>query len=371
MAHDFWQHSGYSRLNFPAAGWPQASEALIQAYLARPELRPLPESCPAERALHDRLYRDSRYRPTPLELAELHDPSVRENYELVMRFRDHVFASEDLRVAYLDLVRRGHPPLPLLFRQHLVMLLLRHLLADCTDAWTLRAAEMLFRAQLPWEPEPEPAAEVEAEAGAVEVEAEAGSRGAPRLLLADHAVLTDVETHGGYGNLGRLVADSGVPLNRRPLWILEEETAQSYWLRDSFHDSLLPFGPRTGQQALAEVLARWIQAMVGETVTLIPLAGDPVALWSRPWRQRLPLDEAALELTLPLCPLPGMARPVALFRLDWAAGGSRADAPIEESLCVVLAADGEGIIRLEPASLCLSLPRLRDEKQHEDRVTRG
>ena len=57
---DFWRSSGYDLLDRHADGTLGITDAFLAAYLARPEMAPVPESCAAERALHGALLADPR-----------------------------------------------------------------------------------------------------------------------------------------------------------------------------------------------------------------------------------------------------------------------------------------------------------------------
>ena len=85
---DFWRSSGYDLLDRRADGTLGITEAFIAAYLARPEMAPVPESCAAERALHVALLADPRRPVTPVNLVAIRDKDARENYGVFARFRD-------------------------------------------------------------------------------------------------------------------------------------------------------------------------------------------------------------------------------------------------------------------------------------------
>src|SRR6267154_6182518 len=75
------------------------------------------------------------------------DEDARENWELMIAFRDRLLGQRTLEAAYLDLIRHGVGNTPPLFLNHLVQLILRNLLDGCDDPFVLRAAELLFRPQ--------------------------------------------------------------------------------------------------------------------------------------------------------------------------------------------------------------------------------
>ena len=112
---EFWRSSGYDLLDRRADGMLGITDAFLAAYLARPEMAPLPESCAAERALHAALLADPRRPVTPVNLVGIRDKDARENYGVFARFRDWLVRHETAERAYLALFRAGGVPFPALF----------------------------------------------------------------------------------------------------------------------------------------------------------------------------------------------------------------------------------------------------------------
>src|SRR5262245_57713246 len=104
---DFWPSLGHHLLDLDASGVLVVTDELLKAYLARPELAPPPEACPAERALHASLLADPRRSVAASEIAAIADADARENWEVLIAFRDRLIAHKTLEAAYLDLVRHG------------------------------------------------------------------------------------------------------------------------------------------------------------------------------------------------------------------------------------------------------------------------
>src|SRR6266851_4660171 len=102
---DFWLSSGFPVLRRDASGNLQVSDDFLRAYLARPELRPVQESCAAEIALHSALLADPRQMVDEGRLATLADADMRDNYRHLLRFRDRLLASPSLEACYLGLFR--------------------------------------------------------------------------------------------------------------------------------------------------------------------------------------------------------------------------------------------------------------------------
>jgi hypothetical protein len=135
---DFWRHSGYHLAGKDANGRLLPTDDLLRAYFARPEVAPIAESCANERALFERLMHAPSLTVGSKDLALLADPDARENYAVVLRFRDHLLQSGTLEAAYRglfsdrsgrasDFAARGLPPM---FADQLVQMILRGILAE-------------------------------------------------------------------------------------------------------------------------------------------------------------------------------------------------------------------------------------------------
>ena len=71
---DFWRSSGWHLLDRGDNGHHLRSDDFLRAYLLRPELAPVDESCRAERQLHAALLDQPRRPITPVTLLRLKDP---------------------------------------------------------------------------------------------------------------------------------------------------------------------------------------------------------------------------------------------------------------------------------------------------------
>ena len=103
---DFWISSGHHLLDRDEAGRLLVTDAFLKAYLARPELLPPENACEAELRLHHDLLMHHPRRPVERqEIAAIEDPDARENWELMVAFRDRLMAAPSLEAAYLQLAR--------------------------------------------------------------------------------------------------------------------------------------------------------------------------------------------------------------------------------------------------------------------------
>ena len=140
LSKDFWLSCGHHLLDRDAGGGLVVTDEFLKAYIARPELAPPVEACAAERALHARLLADPRAAVAASAVEAIADADARENWQVMVGFRDHLLRHPTLEAAYIELVRRNlkFPPL---FLNQLVHLILRNALDGCADPFVLRAAE--------------------------------------------------------------------------------------------------------------------------------------------------------------------------------------------------------------------------------------
>jgi hypothetical protein len=239
---DFWLSCGHHLTDRDAGGGLLVTEEFLKAYFARTELRPPPEAGAAERALHAALLADPRRHVGASDLARIPDADGRENWELMLAFRDELLRHRTLEGTYLHLVRHGVGKTPPLFLSQLVHLILRNALDDCADPYVLRAAELFFRPQ--------------------------------RMTLHEGSLIAaDDETIAGTGAapLSPLVSMLGIP-SAAEIDVLVDDNADTYWERSDRFDMALDLtAGRRGLQALGEVMARWVSHMLAIHVNIEPL----------------------------------------------------------------------------------------------------
>jgi hypothetical protein len=97
--------------------------------------------------LHASLLADPRLPVSAADIASIADPDARENWQLLIDFRDHLLRYETLEAAFSALLRKGVGNVPPLFLNQLMHVILRNALDDVQDARVLRAAELFFRTQ--------------------------------------------------------------------------------------------------------------------------------------------------------------------------------------------------------------------------------
>ena len=329
---DFWLSCGHHLLDRGAGGGLVLTDEFLKVYLARPELTPPPEACAAERALHSSLLAEPRRPVGPAEIASLGDADARENWQVMLAFRDHLIGHRTLEAAYLDFIRRG-VKFPHLFMNQLVHVILRNALDACADPYVLRAAELFFRPQ--------------------------------RMTLHEGSLIAaDEETIAGQSGapVSPLVSMLGIPAEAE-IDVMNDDNAEYYFEHsDSFHVALDLTAGRRGLAALGTAIERWIAHLLAIEVAVEPFSevrdasltwyvgldaegtriGD--ALWNGE-----ELDEAA------------RARVVGLHRLRFADPGVALDRVEGEPVYLILAMDRDNILRMKPQNLVTGLPIKRLE----------
>lgn len=326
---EFWVSSGHHLAGRTEGGGLAVTDALLLAYLARPELVPPPEACPAERALHAGLLADPRRPVRPGEVEDLADPDARENWAIMLAFRDRLAAARSVEGAYLDLVRRGPAGTPPLFLDQLVHLILRNALDACDDPRVLRAGELFFRKQ--------------------RVSIRDGS-----ALLADAEV---IEARESVAQPSPLVAMLGMePASE--LDVLSDDNAWSYWSRSDAFTMVLNLGsdPRS-RAGLARVIEAWVHHLLGVAVRVEPVA----RIEDRDWRWFVGLDAEATRIGNALWNGEALdaarrARLLALFSLTFADAGQADPRVGARPVHLLLAMTPERTLTLKPQNLIVGLP---------------
>jgi hypothetical protein len=325
---DFWLSCGHHLLDRDPGGGLLLTDEFLKLYLARPEVIPPAEACPAERSLHAALLADPRRPVTAAETAAVADADARENWQLLIGFRDHLLRHRTLEAAYANLVRKGVGKTPPLFISQLVHVILRNALDGVDDARVVRAAELFFRTQ--------------------------------RVTLHEGSLLVaDEETIGGINPvpITPLVSMLGIPAEAE-IDILNDDNAASYWERSDRFDMALDLsGGRAGLAALGEAMRRWIAHLLGLEVTIKPLT----ALNEAPLTWYVGLDATATRLGDRLwngeaLDNAAMSAVVGLFALRFRYASVMLDKVKGEPVYLILAMTADKTIRMKPQNLITGLP---------------
>ena len=332
---DFWQSSGYSLLKKGGDGRLVVTDDYLRLYYARPELAPLPESCPAERALHAALVADPRRKVRTEELAGIADADARENYAVMLRFRDELLAAGSLESFYAGLFQRD-VAVPPDFIHHTAQVILRGMLEGCEDGLEARAAELFFRKQ-----------RVSINDGAI--------------MVADDETVEMHASGSSFGSLGRLLQEGQTPMRTVELDVLDEGSAGRYFERDERYDTVINLNHgRAGCAALCRVLERWIAHFHGVRAGVKPVREIPDEEWV--WHVGLDAESSAMLNELyngGEVEEERMKRVIGLFRADFrdpvVLRPEVAGAPV--FLGIAMAPDGS--LRMKPQNLLVNLPLAR------------
>src|SRR6476659_7447196 len=100
---DFWLSCGHHLLDRDSGGGLVVTDDFLKVYLARPELAPPPEACAVERTLYAALMAEPRRPVSAAEIAAIADPDARENWQVMIAFRDRLLKHPTLEAAYADI----------------------------------------------------------------------------------------------------------------------------------------------------------------------------------------------------------------------------------------------------------------------------
>jgi hypothetical protein len=255
------------------------------------------------------------------------DVDARENWSLLIPWRDHLIRHHTVEAAYLDIARNGKK-VPHLFLNQLVHLILRNVLDRCGDPFVLRAAELFFRPQT--------------------------------LTLQDGSlVAADEETVSGIGStpLSPLVSMLGLPAAAN-IDVLSDQNGSQYWERSDRFDMALDLTVgRRGLAALGEVIASWISHLLALDVAVEALAemrdaefswyvgldAEGTRIGDMLWKGE-ELDDASRSQT------------VGLYRLTFRAIGHVLERLRGEPVYLIAAMSPDKVLRLKPQNLLTGLP---------------
>jgi hypothetical protein len=325
---DFWISSGHHLLDREQGGGLLVTDEFLKLYLARPELIPPPEACVVERTLHGALLADPRIDVSTSDIAAIADPDARENWQVLIAFRDLLLRHRTLEGAYAELMRTGPGNMPLLFVNHLVHVILRNALDGAEDAQVVRAAELFFRTQ--------------------------------RVTLHENSLIAaDDETIGGISPtpVTPLVSMFGIP-GEANIDVLNDENGSSYWERSDRFDMAIDLtAGHAGLEALAEAMRRWIVHVLGIAVEIEPLSelrdvslawyvgldAEATRIGDMMWNGE-EIDEAT------------KSRVVGLFALTFPDPSVVIDRVKGEPVYLILAMTPDKTIRMKPQNLTTGLP---------------
>lgn len=333
---EFWKSAGYHLVSRNQGGWLTVTPDLIRAYLTRPEIHPVEESCRAEHKLFEALMADPERSVSEADLSAMTDPDAIDNYRVVLGFRDHLLKHKTVEAAYAALFQGAAISIPPVFLDQLVHLILRNILRQCNDPIRLRAAELFFREQ--------------------SVSLDDG-----RVTIADTEILENMAETGGMGGLGALLRESGTPMREVSLDVLSEDNAAIYWDRSDRFDTALDFRfTEPGPDAFARVLEAWVKHFTGVACRIQPV----MKIRDERWSWHVGLDAQATQLLNRLYQGDSLSdeealRILSLFRLDFLNKRDQREDLAGKPVWLGLAMGPDKRLRMKPQNLLVNLPLAR------------
>jgi hypothetical protein len=326
---DFWIACGHHLLDRDQAGRLLVTDAFLKAYLARPELLPPDDACEAEVRLHHDLLAHHPRRPVEAaEIAAIADADARENWRLMIAFRDRLLTAPSLEAAYLALARGAAAGTPPLFMDHLAQVALRNALDGMADPFVLRAAELFFRPQ-----------RVSFHEGA--------------MLLADAEMIEQHERDRQAFPLINMLSGPAVTA----LDVLDSENADSYFGRSDAFDMVLNLGVVASRRGLATAMEAWVYHLLKVRVAIEPVE----RVEDDSWRWFVGLDAEATRIGNALWrggetePDAG-ERIICLFRLSFPDPGDAQAHIGDRPVWLILAMTPDRTVRMKPQNLIAGLP---------------
>ena len=331
---DFWFESGYKLLDKTVDGNLLITDDFLRAYLMRPEMEPVEESCNAERNLHARLIEDPTTNVTPTDIAAMADDDIKENYQIMIGFRDHLVASASVENGYLDFFKnKSAIKIPPLFINQLTQVILRNILDDTLYPLWARCSEMLFRDQ--------------------------------KISVQDDAVMAadadTVDLHLSSSNPASLDVSKAKKKDGSreiELDVLTEKNAEIYWDRSDKYDTVVDLRVwGQANTALCRVMEKWVNHFYKVSVKIQPLE----EIKEDKWIWHIGLDAEASSLLNDLYNGNTVApernqRLISLFRMEIKDETLINSTIAGKPIYLGMAMTPDNLLRLKPQNLLMNLP---------------
>jgi hypothetical protein len=273
-----------------------------------------------------------RRRVSETDFSRIEDPDARENYRILMRFRDRLLDAGTVEGCYMSLFR-GAVDVPPMFVDQLAHVILRNILDGCEDPLRARAGELFFRSQ--------------------KATIQEG-----HVLLADEETVEMHASGSRYGSIGRLIVEAQGDVAKTELDVLDRANAALYWERDSRHDTVisLTYG-RPALDAFAGVVEAWIAHFLGLKVNIRPIRRIDEAHWA--WHVGLDAESTAILNELwkgNEVDVGRMRRVLALFALQFEDPAAMRGDIRGRTVYLGLACGEDQIVRMKPQNLLINLP---------------
>lgn len=330
----FWPQSAYKALLPSPDGQLLVTDDFLRTYLQRPELSLVPESCELEQSLHARLMFNPRAEVSEVEIAQMADEDIQENYRVWLRYRKRLLAANSLEAFYMSLFQGEGVDVPPLFVAQLAQIFVRHILGEGADPLEAKMGELFFRTQK------------------ISV-IEDGI-----VMGADDEVVARNLQAGETGNIMDLLKGKSLAMRSADLDVLHEGNASEYWARNEDFDLAvqLNFGHEPINR-FSRLLEKWIEHFVGVETRITPMQQITDPKWS--WH--VGLDAAATSILNKLYnkePLDTeeLEQIICLFRLDFIDEAAIAKAQVGKPVYLAIAMNEQKQLKLKPQNLLFNLP---------------
>jgi Family of unknown function (DUF6352) len=265
------------------------------------------------------------------ELASIEDADARDNYRVILKFRQKLLDAGTVEGCYMSLFK-APIDIPPMFVDQLTHVTLRNVLDGTDDALRLRAAEVFFREQ--------------------KATIQDG-----HVLLADLETVEMHATGNQYGSIGRLIVEAEGNIFQKNLDVLDRSNAALYWERESRHDTVisLTYG-RPALDALCRVIEAWVLHFYGTRVAVKPIRKIDEARWA--WHIGLDAESTAIlnELWAGSEIEQGRMRNIlAIFALQFEEPAAMRADIAGRTVYLALACE-DGVVRMKPQNLLTNLP---------------
>ena len=274
---------------------------------------------------------EPRKRIEERDLDAVEDADARDNYRILLRFRQKLLDAGTIEGCYRSLFK-APIDVPPMFVDQLVHVILRNILDGAEDALRLRAAEVFFREQ--------------------KATIQDG-----HVLLADQETVEMHASGNRYGSIGRLIVEAQGDLAKVDLDVLDRANAALYWERESRHDTVisLTYG-RPALDALCRVIEAWVFHFLGTRVAVKPVRKIEESPWA--WHIGLDAESSAIlnELWAGSQIEQGRMRNIlSLFEMRFEEPASMRSDVRGRSVYLALACE-QGVVRMKPQNLLTNLP---------------
>jgi len=331
---NYWTNSAYSTLAISPDHQLLVTDDFLRTYMARPELKLVPESCAAERSLHQRLTESPRAEVWEAEIAAMADEDIRKNYRVWLRYRARLLAASSLESFYMSLFMGEGVDVPPLFIAQLAQIFIRHILGDEAQPLEVRMGELFFRTQK------------------ISVIEDGIVMGADEEVVARNAQASET------GNIMDLLKGKLMTMRSADLDVIHEDNANIYWDRNEEFDLAvqLNFGHEPINH-FCRVLEKWIKHFLGVSVRITPMQQITDPKWS--WHVGLDAVATGILNKLykkELVEADELQKVICLFRLDFIDEAAIAKTQVGKPVYMAIAMDDQQQLKLKPQNLLFNLP---------------